>query len=377
MKALFSPTVRQFCLVLALIPALCFAADIYVSPTGDDSNDGLTPATAKASVRAALQAAGPGDTVYVAAGTYTGSGNLNQQLSWAEFPDRNLVGAGPDATIFQVDTPPFVDRLEVATMSPLFADFKVEVTAMANFDQGAFRFGDGGNNMNVTISNVWMQGPYDGNQVAEPIVAGTDGRRNGSAIWMSAFGTVNYYSGTLRLIHCCISEFGRVLAFNDYNADGGANTTIFQNCTLVNNADTGGGWVDAATIWLRGAGQNRWLLFKDSIFSHSSTDPNVSDGTWGARGISIADVNNICILDNNIMYTNSIAHGRCYFESLDSYVGLENEDMTLQPTYVNAYGVGYVYDRVTPDDFRGWKSIPEPGLFGGIILGLLFVLRRI
>ena len=43
---------------------------IYVSPSGNDANDGLTWATAKRTVQAGLNAAAAGDQVWVAAGTY-------------------------------------------------------------------------------------------------------------------------------------------------------------------------------------------------------------------------------------------------------------------------------------------------------------------
>ena len=47
-----------------------FATDRYVAPTGDDSNDGLSWATAKATITAALNSSSTGDNVKVAAGTY-------------------------------------------------------------------------------------------------------------------------------------------------------------------------------------------------------------------------------------------------------------------------------------------------------------------
>lgn len=45
--------------------------DIFVSPSGDNANDGLTVATAKQSINVAIAAVGNGDTVLVQPGTYT------------------------------------------------------------------------------------------------------------------------------------------------------------------------------------------------------------------------------------------------------------------------------------------------------------------
>ncbi len=352
------------------------AANTYVSPAGNDGNDGLTPGTAKLTVQAAAAAAGPGDTIFVAAGTYTGAGN--QQLDWNAYKDRSIVGAGPNQTIFQLTDVPFVNRLEMQTMAPVFANFKVEMPASAatSYDAAVFRFGDGGANMSVMISNVWMQGTYDGDQVAEPVVAGTDGRRNGAAVWLSAFGTVNNYKGTLRIVQSCISEFGRALAFNDYNSQAGANTTIFQNCTIVNCADTGAGWVDGSTIWVRSGGTNRWLMFTDCVFSHTGIDPGCDAGTWGVRGIAINSVDNKCILSNNLFHTNSIARGYCYYENAASYIGLAGEENTTKPIYTTVGGVDYVYVRNTPSDMRGWRSIPEPGCVIGMAALALACIRR-
>ena len=74
--------------VVTLLPGLttrAAAGDTYVSPGGSDLNDCLTPATACATVPAAFAKATAGATVYIAVGTYTGSGNalltLNKNMA--------------------------------------------------------------------------------------------------------------------------------------------------------------------------------------------------------------------------------------------------------------------------------------------------------
>ena len=76
----FSPNLRRLlwsaALLLALASPLC-AADYFVAITGSDNNNGLTAARPFRNIaRAALLATAPGDTVTVAAGTYTGTVSL-------------------------------------------------------------------------------------------------------------------------------------------------------------------------------------------------------------------------------------------------------------------------------------------------------------
>lgn len=51
---------------------------IYVSPTGSDANDGLTPETALASIQLAIdKAVDPGTTICLAAGEYRPTARIN------------------------------------------------------------------------------------------------------------------------------------------------------------------------------------------------------------------------------------------------------------------------------------------------------------
>ena len=67
--------------VLAVGAAAVQAGTIYVSPSGNDANDGLTWPTAKATVQAGLNAAASGDQVWVAAGTYVGCITLKAEVA--------------------------------------------------------------------------------------------------------------------------------------------------------------------------------------------------------------------------------------------------------------------------------------------------------
>src|SRR5262245_30543429 len=46
----------------------------YITPTGDDNNDCLSPGTACGTINGAINKSSSGDTIYVAVGTFTGTG---------------------------------------------------------------------------------------------------------------------------------------------------------------------------------------------------------------------------------------------------------------------------------------------------------------
>jgi LPXTG-site transpeptidase (sortase) family protein len=86
---------------LASIPTRSVRAvgvTFYVSPSGNDSNDCLTSATACLTVQAAINKAGTDDIVSVAAGTYNESPRINKNLI--------LQGAGRDVTFINLQTGP-------------------------------------------------------------------------------------------------------------------------------------------------------------------------------------------------------------------------------------------------------------------------------
>src|SRR5262245_59088993 len=78
-------------LTLACWPVRSQAAgQWYVSPSGSDSADCLSPATACLTIGAALGKAGAGDTITIAAGTYLERLTVNKDVT--------LIGAGAKQT---------------------------------------------------------------------------------------------------------------------------------------------------------------------------------------------------------------------------------------------------------------------------------------
>jgi hypothetical protein len=78
--------------LLATAPAPSYAATYYVSPSGNDANDCLSPATACLTITAAIAKASSGDTISIAAGTYVEGVNINKN-------NLTITGAGATSTI--------------------------------------------------------------------------------------------------------------------------------------------------------------------------------------------------------------------------------------------------------------------------------------
>ena len=62
-------------MILQALPPIRAAGPWYVAPDGDDGNDCLSPGAPCATINGALGKASPGDTIYVAVGTYTSTGD--------------------------------------------------------------------------------------------------------------------------------------------------------------------------------------------------------------------------------------------------------------------------------------------------------------
>jgi len=84
-------------LLAGVAPMASAGGPWYVSTTGDDGNDCLSWATACRTIQAAVNKAGAGDTIYVAAGTDTLTSTVSVNKA-----NLQIVGAGSSSTILQV-----------------------------------------------------------------------------------------------------------------------------------------------------------------------------------------------------------------------------------------------------------------------------------
>ncbi|GIV80624.1 MAG: hypothetical protein KatS3mg050_5018 [Litorilinea sp.] len=108
------------------------ASEWYVDGAGSDTHDCQSPATACATVAAAVSKAGPGDVIHIAAGVY--DANLDLQ-------EITLSGAGMDATILDGGQRA---RVITATLAVTLTDLTVRNgrTTGSNHGGGIFNFGE-------------------------------------------------------------------------------------------------------------------------------------------------------------------------------------------------------------------------------------------
>lgn len=103
--------------VLAFVVSTAFAANYYVSPTGNDANDGLSTSTPKRSIQAAANLTNPGDTVYLMSGLFepqtdyertdtlvsiTRSGTASAWIRYTAYPGATPVVKGTGWNTFKI-----------------------------------------------------------------------------------------------------------------------------------------------------------------------------------------------------------------------------------------------------------------------------------
>jgi len=157
----------QAALFALFVAQPAFAADYYVSPTGSDTANGTTAATAFRSLQRAHTAVMPGDTVHIAGGTYaftgsgtggvvfTRSGTANAPIRWfaveGQTPVFNLSAVTPSGRVTGLD------------INCSYNHFRgLEVTGVRQFAAGQDSWGvriRGNNNIVERINSHHHQAP--------------------------------------------------------------------------------------------------------------------------------------------------------------------------------------------------------------------------
>ncbi len=331
--------------------------EYYVSTTGNDANDGLTWATAKATLKGAAQIAAAPSTINVGAGTYSGTGNEN--IDWSNYGGVGVVGAGSTATVFQTSNTHFIRNLDGCSNRTLFANFKVEVTGDgADWSRSAFQFWTiatepGRQFCNATFSNIWMRGEYDGDQLNG--IDGSRSNRNGTAIFFGGYGANSDIGGEAIATHCLIEGFGRAIAWDGYEGGTLSHTVQVERCTIANCASPDGG--DSDLIRLRGTGSNRWVNVSDCVIAYGNNDSYSQNGYAIYNNESLG--NHVSCSNNLIWHIGPNAPHESYYRPGDRVEG-EEGDAHFEPLFATVDGLPYALSLGVGDGAeRGWIAFAD------------------
>jgi hypothetical protein len=242
----------------------------YVTMSGKDSNDCLSPTTPCATINGAIRKASAGDTVYVAVGTYTSYGDtvtINKDIKlsggWNEiFTTQSGLSTIDGGGLYQCVT-------VAENVNAIIERFKI---------QNGFYPREGGG-IHVRISTLTLM---------ESIIANNTACRDGCCC---AGGGIYNYFGNVRVFSSTISS-------NVATGDGGGiysyggtppATLTIVNSTLLNNRSNnlyGGGIFSAGTL----------LTILNSTISGNSA--SYGGGLYHV-GLTGADLDNVTITDNS------------------------------------------------------------------------------
>lgn len=292
-KPIYSSTVEEdVTVVVALDAVSCFVGNPdtatltivnsegnvyvrYVSTDGDDANDGIVPANAKASISAAVaaletivSAEHPG-TVYVAAGSYTDPGSVSDSAIAITAPIRvvGMTGNPNDVIVTRSASKTRVFQLDHASAGIQCLTI-VAGTALEGI--GVKITSNGGEMLDCVVSNcvnttwnskgaLWM----DGGHAARCLFTKNQGSQNGSVL-----------HATRGLIEDCLFTA---------NTCGGAyavyleNTAVLLNCTIVKNTGGSNSGINANGATCRAV--------NCAIFENTAPD-STHGAVWGGTAAS-------------------------------------------------------------------------------------------
>jgi Right handed beta helix region len=293
----------------------------YISPSGDDANDGLSPQSPFRLIATGLGHAQPGDRVFLEAG--------------ATFTETVYIGPGGGGS----------DGLPIT----LSSDSNNPATVQAGPNKSAIEIDNVGN---LTIAHLIVVGPGRSRSDAVGVYAHANGGRHAN----------------LEFIDLDISEFHEGLAVWSWeNADDGFDQVLIDGCELHHNLQGGGSTYGA------GVASMRDITVRNSSFHHNPGDPSVSrpsgdgfvfggvtrglieysvahhnggDGTNNAGPVGIWAYNSAHI---TIQYCESYANSSMYMDGdgFDLDVGVS--DSVIQYCYSHDNrGAGYLFSQQGP-----------------------------
>ena len=230
--------------------AVSFATDRYVSTSGDNSNDGLSWAKAKATISSAVSSASSGDNIYVGAGIYNEMvsvkdgvnmlGGYNPATGERDIDAYKTILDGTDLNKYLI-----VKYDNDCTTPTLIEGFTIQNAEHSSEGGGAFIRGNMTLNL-CTITNC--KGSNGGGVYVRSKDATIPGYVTNSVIELcsaeSSGGAAYLYENAVMencIIRGCAGKYG---AIRSHKAG-----VIVRNCVLHNNAATVDGWPDSGGLF--------------------------------------------------------------------------------------------------------------------------------
>ncbi len=299
-------------LVAAPIPVAHAAATWYVLPTGNDTNDCQTLATACATINGALGKAAPGDTISLAAGSYAENLTIGKNIT--------LIGAGPGATR--------IDGGNIGTVITIPVSTTVAITGVTILNGNAPTSGSGIDNQGtLTLTDAIVRNNQGVSAIAN---SGVLTITNSTLTNNTGTGTGNtvgavFSSGTLTIDHTTVTG-------NIGNTGGGVltdGTTTISNSTFANNRSTGDGgafWVSNGTLDLTnvtvtgnsaGAAGGGLVTSFGSPSTTTMNNSTFSGNSAASFGDNIATGSTGSVTLRNTIIANPAAGGNCFGSLID------------------------------------------------------------
>ena len=187
------------------------AGDLYCTAVGNNTNNGLSPATPKLTLAAVYALAGAGDTILIDTGIYEGSSNRFVDGSPINKVGLQIIGAGEDLTIFRKGSGTNIRWLSISANN-----IKLSRMTVTNFNAGS-----DGIAIQITAGT--------GIELSNMLIYGNVGSAGQGAVFI----TGNSTSVTINKVssHCnriAASNFG-----GGYKITG--STVVFNECTVASN----------------------------------------------------------------------------------------------------------------------------------------------
>jgi hypothetical protein len=314
-------------IAIVLLSASVYAADFYISPTGDDNNAG-TLEQPFASITMAQSIANAGDTVYILGGTYTDFAIANSDSNYNYVHD--ITKSGITYKGYSTEDTPIFDFSNVTTEKRVCA-FRIAETAKE-----------------VTISNIKVTGVKVGEQKQSECF-----RING----IVEFNQVSCYNneangfyftgaGGGACINCDAYNNIAPTALATENTDGfgahGSNNVLFKNCRSWNNSDDG---FDCISCKGSNIFDNCWAF--DMNAGGNGNGFKVGGGTKTGNNVPIHIVSH-CLSVNNS------GHG-FYANHQPGRAAI----WTYNTAYNNAHGNYNMLERISPADLTDMAGTRE------------------